>query len=90
MRKFKGHPRHSLPFGLFLAVMGALLLLAALAPRANAADFSWTGVNAGGWNNNGNWSPLGPPGPGGIPPSSTKYSSISPISPLVLLSALCT
>jgi hypothetical protein len=36
MQKFKRRQRHSLPFGLFLAVMGALLLPAALAPRANA------------------------------------------------------
>ena len=49
MRKFKRRQRHSLPFGLFLAVVGALLLPAALAPRANAevdANFSWTGVTA--------------------------------------------
>ena len=41
MRKFKRRQRHSLPFGLFLAVVGALLLPAALAPRANAgpADY---------------------------------------------------
>ncbi len=67
MRKFKRRQRHSLPFGLFLAVVGALLLPAALAPRANAevdANFSWTGVTAAGWNNPGNWSPGGPPGPG--------------------------
>ena len=25
---------------------------------------SWIGVTAAGWNNPGNWSPLGPPGPG--------------------------
>src|SRR6476469_2663323 len=36
MRKSKTRPRHGLPFGLFLAVMGALLLPAAVAPRANA------------------------------------------------------
>ena len=68
MRKFKRRQRHSLPFGLFLAVVGALLLQAALAPRANAevdANFSWTGFTAAGWNNPGNWSPGGgPPGPG--------------------------
>jgi len=67
MRKSKGHQRHSLPFGLFLAVVAALLLPAALAPRANAevdANFSWTGFTAGGWNNSGNWSPSGPPGVG--------------------------
>ena len=49
MRKFKRRQPHSLPFGLFLVVVGALLLLAALAPRANAevdADFSWTGCTA--------------------------------------------
>jgi hypothetical protein len=38
MRKFKRRQRHSVPFGLFLAVMGALLLPAALAPRANAGS----------------------------------------------------
>ena len=38
MRKFQRGQRHSLPFGLFLAVMGALLLLTALAPRANAGS----------------------------------------------------
>ena len=64
MRKFKGRQPNSLPFGLFVAVMGALLLPAALAPRANAADFSWTGSTAAGWNNPGNWSLGGPPGPG--------------------------
>ena len=67
MRKFKRRQRHSLRFGLFLAVMAALLLPGAVAPRANAevdANFSWTGVTAAGWNNPGNWSPLGPPGPG--------------------------
>jgi len=36
MRKFKKGRPHSLPFGLFLAVVAALLLTAALAPRANA------------------------------------------------------
>ena len=59
MRKFKRRQRHSLPFGLLLAVMGALLLLAALAPRANAADFSWIGASPRRWNNTGNWSPGG-------------------------------
>ena len=45
--------------------MATFLLPAAVAPRANAADFSWTGFTAGGWNNIGNWSPGGgPPGPG--------------------------
>ena len=43
-RKFKRRQRHSLPFGLFLAAVGALLLPAALAPRANAADFSGIGI----------------------------------------------
>ena len=44
-------------------MVAALLLLAA--PLANAADFSWTGFTAAGWNNVGNWSPGGgPPGPG--------------------------
>jgi autotransporter-associated beta strand protein len=64
MRKLKRHQRPSLPFGLFLAVVGALLLPAVLVPRANAADFSWVGGSVAGWNSGGNWSPLGPPGPG--------------------------
>src|SRR6478735_5392676 len=67
MRKLKRRQSHSLAFGLFLAVVGALLLPAALAPRANAevdANFSWTGSTAAGWNNPGNWSPSGPPGVG--------------------------
>ena len=38
MRRFKRRQRHSLPFGLFLAVVGALLLPAAVAPRANAGS----------------------------------------------------
>jgi len=38
MRKFKRRQRHSLPFCLFLTVVGALLLPAALAPRANAGS----------------------------------------------------
>ena len=38
MRRFKRRQRHSLPFGLFLAVAGALLLPAAVAPRANAGS----------------------------------------------------
>jgi len=64
MRKLKRRQRHSLPFGLFLILAGALLLPAALAPRVNASDFSWTGVSATGWNSPGNWSPSGPPGAG--------------------------
>ena len=66
MRKLKRRQPHSLPFDLFLAVMGAsLLLTTALAPRANAADFSWLGGTVAGWNSPGNWSPSGgPPGPG--------------------------
>src|SRR4029077_7225419 len=64
MRKLKRRHRHILPFGLFLAVVGALLLPAVLVPRANAADFSWVGGSVAGWNSGGNWSPLGPPGPG--------------------------
>src|SRR6478672_8033883 len=67
MRKLKRRQSHILPVGLFLAVVGALLLPTALAPRANAevdANFSWTGSTAAGWNNPGNWSPLGPPGVG--------------------------
>jgi autotransporter-associated beta strand protein len=67
MRKFKTRQLHILPFGLFLAVVGALLLQAVLAPRANAevdANLSWTGVTAAGWNSPGNWSPSGPPGVG--------------------------
>ena len=65
MRKFKRHQPHSLPFGLFLAVVGALLLPAALAPRANAevdANFSWTGIVNSTWTTTGNWNPSGPPG----------------------------
>ena len=65
MRKFKRRQLHSLPFGLFLAVMGALLLPAALAPRANAevdANFVWTGVLNSTWITSGNWTPGGPPG----------------------------
>ena len=38
MRKFKRRQPHSLPFCLFLAVVGALLLPAAVAPRANAGS----------------------------------------------------
>ena len=38
MRTSERHQRHSLRFGLFLAVVGALLLLAALAQRANAGS----------------------------------------------------
>ena len=67
MRKFKRHQQHSLPFGLFLAVVGALLLPAAVAPRANAevdANFSWSGILNSDWNNSANWSVGGPPGPG--------------------------
>ena len=49
MRTLKRRQRHSLPFCLFLAVVGALLLPAALAPRANAgstdySDFEPQGV----------------------------------------------
>ena len=40
MRTSKRRPRHSLPFGLFLAVVGALLLPAVLAPRASAGSAS--------------------------------------------------
>ena len=36
MRRFKRRQPHSLPFGLFLAVVGVLLLPAVVAPRANA------------------------------------------------------
>jgi len=36
MRKFKGRERHTLPFGLLVIVAGALMLMAAFAPRANA------------------------------------------------------
>src|SRR6478672_1118403 len=67
MRKLNRYRPHSLPFGLFLAVVGALVLSAALARRANAevdANFSWTGVTAAGWSSPGNWSPSGPPGVG--------------------------
>ncbi|MFZ0915497.1 MAG: autotransporter-associated beta strand repeat-containing protein [Candidatus Udaeobacter sp.] len=38
MRKSKRRQRQTLPFGLFLAAMGALLLAAAVAPRANAGS----------------------------------------------------
>jgi hypothetical protein len=148
MRKLKR--QHSLLFGLFLAVVGELLLPAALAPRANAdstdywdfdyppgsrpgpapellsqpqgvlinqplasnynptlalnvasggqpgvfqplqvdANFSWSGVLNSDWNSSTNWSPGGARQAPAIPPCSTKHSSISPISPLVLLSAL--
>ena len=44
---FKRRQPHSLPFGLLLVLTGALLLLTAVAPRANAevdADVSWTGA----------------------------------------------
>jgi autotransporter-associated beta strand protein len=64
MRELKKTQRHSLPFGLFLAVAGALLLPVAVAPRANAevdANFSWTGVFNTDWNNSANWSPGGGP-----------------------------
>ena len=36
MRKFKRCQPHSSPFGLFLVLAGASLLLTAVAPRANA------------------------------------------------------
>ena len=62
MRKVKRRQLHSVPFRLFLAVAGALLLLTAVAPRVNAADFSWVGGTAV-WSNGANWSPGGgPPG----------------------------
>jgi len=38
MRKFRGRRPHSLPFGLFLTLVAALLLPAALAPRAHAGS----------------------------------------------------
>ena len=38
MRKLKRYQPHSLPFGLFLVLVGALLLPAAAAPRANAGS----------------------------------------------------
>jgi fibronectin-binding autotransporter adhesin len=38
MRKFTGRQPHSLPFGLLLVVVGALLLPSAIAPRANAGS----------------------------------------------------
>ena len=65
MRKFKRRRRHSLPFGLFPAVVRALLVLTAVAPRANAevdANFSWTGATSRIWSTSTNWSPVGPPG----------------------------
>ena len=92
MRKFKRRQGHSLPLSLFLALAGALLVQAALAPRANAevdANFSWTGFTAAGWNNPGNWSPSGPPGPGDTAVFDGPFV-FSPISPQVILSALCT
>ena len=36
----------------------------AFQPLQVDANFSWTGFTAAGWNNPGNWSPSGPPGPG--------------------------
>ena len=53
---------HSSPFGLLVVLAGASLLLTALAPRANAADFSWTGATNTTWSMSTNWSPAGPPG----------------------------
>jgi len=44
MGKFKRRQRYSLPFGLFLAVVGALLLPAAVAPRANAGSTDSQGM----------------------------------------------
>lgn len=74
MHKFKRRNRHSLPFGLFLVLAGALLLPTALAPRANAAEqpsmfqpllpdanASWTGTVSNVWSNAGNWTAGGPP-----------------------------
>jgi len=74
MQKFKRRQRHSLTFGLFLAMAGALLLPAALAPRANAAEqpgmfqpllpdanASWTGAVSNVWSLPGNWTAGGPP-----------------------------
>jgi fibronectin-binding autotransporter adhesin len=63
MRKFKRRQRHSLRFGLFLAVVGVLLLPAALAPRANAEDRIWIGTNGVFWDTVSNWNPAGQPGP---------------------------
>ena len=65
MHKLKTRQPRSLPFGLLLALVGALLLPAALAPRANAevdANFSWTGIVNSTWTTTGNWNPSGPPG----------------------------
>ena len=71
LRALRGHTRksnrrhwHSLPFGLFLAVMAALLLTTAVAPRTNAevdASASWTGGNSSLWSNPLNWTLGGPP-----------------------------
>ena len=36
----------------------------AFQPLQVDADFSWVGGQRAGWNNAGNWSPWGPPGPG--------------------------
>jgi fibronectin-binding autotransporter adhesin len=53
---------HSSPFGLLLVLAGMSLLQTALAPRANAADFSWTGATNTTWSVSTNWGPAGPPG----------------------------
>jgi fibronectin-binding autotransporter adhesin len=85
MRKFKRRQRHSLPFWLFLAVVGALLLPAALAPRANAqssgtnldaplANSSWTGAVSTDWGVAGNWT-AGIPGAADIAFFDSNFTS---------------
>ena len=63
MQKSKRRQPHSLPFRLFLALAGALLLLAAVAPRANAQDRIWNGSASVFWDSVANWIPSGQPGP---------------------------
>ena len=79
MRKFKRRQRHSLPFGLFLAVAGALLLAAALAPQANAevtANSSWTGATSTDWGVAGNWT-AGVPGAADIAFFDSNFTSVN-------------
>ena len=73
MPKFKGCQPHSLPFGLFVAVVGALLLSATVAPRANAQDRIWTGSVNVFWDSVGNWIPSGQPGPNDTAVFSTPF-----------------
>ena len=56
MQKFKSRHRHSLPFGLLLAVVGALLLPAALSmAQSPLANSSWTGNTNTTWSTATNW-----------------------------------